>query len=186
MSLDELLVVPFLVDDGAYHALDDRSVRAGMHGQPRIGLRCGATETRIKHCDVRAGFLRIHQRARPHDAAFQRIVPHLDNGRSIREFPDGTRRTVAERAKSGRLAVRLASVEAPFAALIGFQQRADEIEADGSLGGLADEHRIRPVLPMRLVDGIGDGLDSLVPADLLELAFAALADAPERRLQTIA
>ena len=42
------------------------------------------------------------------------------------------------------------------------------------------------MLLVRFVDGIDDGLDGLVPADLLELALAALADAPERGLQAIA
>ena len=132
--LYELLVIPALVQDDAYHALDERRVRSRTHRKPLIGLRRRAGEARIDGDDMHAGFLGVHQRAGPHDAAFQRIVPQLDNGGSVRELPDGAVRTVAERPECARRSIGLTAVEAPLAAGVRLDERSKEIEVYTGLG----------------------------------------------------
>ena len=53
------------------------------------------------------------------------------------------------------------------------------------LGGFTVEHALLAVFLLRLLDGVGNSFDRFFPADCLELAFTALADALERRLQAI-
>ena len=65
------------------------------------------------------------------------------------------------------------------------QQLRDEVELDARLRGLADEHRAFAVFLLGFLEVVGNRLNGLVPADLLELAGAALTNALQRHLQPI-
>lgn len=65
------------------------------------------------------------------------------------------------------------------------QKGIDPTESNGRLGRLANEYRIFTVCVLRLLQLFVDGIDCLVPADLHELALAALAHALQRGLQAV-
>ena len=183
--LNEFLVVPSVIDNCANHALNKRGIRTGQNRHPLVRLRSRARETRVDRHDVGTRFLRIKKVLRPDNRAFERIMAKLDNGGRVFELAIRASRAMAERTECRTHAIGLTTIKTPISASFRMDQRRNPFKIDTSLGRFAHEYRILSICFLGFLKLLIDGIDCFIPAYLDELAFAALAHALHRRLQTI-
>ena len=190
---EEVVVDQVLGDHDIGAGVHERRIGTGTHGDPLVGMngrRVGVA--RVDDDDLRAGLLQAH-----HVVVGRAAAGHLRLAAVVAEQHDELG------VGHVRRAVGLAAAVEPRQSLadlgrgiraVGLQEAA--VDAGEALhevadvavlhaGGVLHEHRLGAVLVEHLLVGLGDGIERLVPGDLLELALAALAHALERHREAV-
>ena len=177
-------VIELVVQDVADHAQVERRVGARDHGDPLAGLAGRGGEVRVEHDDLAAGLLRVQERVGLHHGAFQQVGAGDHERLGVHPVARLVRAAAEHVAAEGRRgAVARAAVDAGLDAGGAAQKRRQEAKA--RLVGSGHVHGLLAVLAPGLPQLVAHRLDGLVPADHLERALAACADAAHGRLQAL-
>ena len=175
----EIVIVEVLADDDMQDGQSQGTVGTGTDGDPDVGMRTERVEHRANVDGDHAAITLIETvrvlAARLVDAGVLLVVAPANQQVGLVNLARERGGRTDGAGLRGFTLVPADAVVAPVGRTVQVEEALTENVND--LGGLAgeDEERLGAVLLGRLLQSVGDGVESLVPADALKLAASLLA-----------
>ncbi len=191
---EEVGLVQVVFDDVTGHGQGKRGVRTGLHGYELVGVTGGGVEEQADIDDLRAvalgldhvlgeAMLVLDRVGAPHDHVIGRVdvtrVGVIVAVGVAQVIVGGEQRAIVQTVCLHREGRAIQTAKA------GVQHTGKTHGRRIARGQVPERERLRTVLLTLLGQLLGDLVECLIPADLLPLALAALADALERCGETI-